>query len=149
MRNTQGALLLAVVLGASACGAHAGPGPSVTRAGGGIVVEGAVLSEAPADLLDAMRGRVPNFRVLGRADGCPLVVLRNAATLISPANPQVYLDGTRTMSTCLLETVRAADVERVEVYHSGTTRRAGYASHPHGLILVFTRGPVAGDPPPH
>ena len=31
------------------------------------------------------------------------------------------------------------DVARVEVYPQGVTRRPGYGTHAHGLILVFMR----------
>jgi hypothetical protein len=54
-------------------------------------------------------------------------------------DPLVYLDGTRTRDTCILEQLRATDVERVEIYPMGVTTRPGYSTHPHGLILVFMR----------
>jgi len=42
--------------------------------------------------------------------------------------------------TCILESLRAQDVESVEIYPMGFTTRPGYASHAHGLILVFLLG---------
>jgi hypothetical protein len=54
-------------------------------------------------------------------------------------NPHVYVDGTRTTDTCILETLRAEDVERIEVYPQGFTTRPGYGTHANGLILVFMR----------
>jgi hypothetical protein len=55
-------------------------------------------------------------------------------------NPQVYVDGTRATDTCILQSLRSDDVDSVEVYPMGVTKRPGYATHAHGLILVFLRG---------
>ena len=54
-------------------------------------------------------------------------------------NPHVYVDGTRATDTCVLTSLRSHDVERVEVYPQGVTRRPGYGTHAHGLILVFMK----------
>ncbi|MDQ3402226.1 MAG: Plug domain-containing protein [Actinomycetota bacterium] len=89
-------------------------------------------------LLDALTARVMNMRV-SRNGTCPEVTFRGRGSLIGPSNPKVYVDGTRTTDTCVLTSMNARDVERVEVYPMGVTSRPGYFSHQGGLILVFTR----------
>jgi hypothetical protein len=144
--KTIHAMALAVILVLTGgCGTAGGSDRATLREGGARVVTGEDLHDVEGDLLTQLLRRVPGMRVNRGTDGCPRVVLRNAASMISPANPQVYVDGARTLDTCILESLRARDVERVEVYASGTTRRPGYAQHPHGLILVFMR---LATPPP-
>ena len=67
------------------------------------------------------------------------MTLRSAVTFQGVVNPHVYVDGTRATDTCVLESLRTVDVERVEVYPQGFTTRPGYGTHAHGLILVFMR----------
>jgi hypothetical protein len=86
-----------------------------------------------------MSGKVPNFRVRRSTGECPEISLRNHVSSPTPVNPPVYVDGTRTTDTCILESLRTADVERVEVYPQGFTTRPGYRTHAYGLILVFMR----------
>jgi len=49
------------------------------------------------------------------------------------------VDGARATDTCVLESLRATDIGRVEVYPQGFTSRPGYRTHAEGLILVFMR----------
>jgi hypothetical protein len=86
-----------------------------------------------------MRGKVPNFRVQNHANACPEITLRNHVSFSGVVNPLVYVDGTLSTDTCILESLRSGDVERVEVYPLGFTTRPGYGRHAHGLILVFMR----------
>jgi hypothetical protein len=86
-----------------------------------------------------MSGKVPNFRVQRRAGRCPEISLRTNVSFQSDVNPHVYVDGTRSTDTCILETLRTDDVQRVEVYPQGFTTRPGYGTHAYGLILVFMR----------
>jgi hypothetical protein len=113
--------------------------PGVTREHGGIVVSGPGLVDGPGDLLGTMMGKVPNFRVRRVRDQCPQITLRNAVSFQSVVNPHVYIDGARSTDTCILDALRAHDVQRVEVYPTGVTTRPGYGRHAHGLILVFMR----------
>jgi hypothetical protein len=119
-----------------AAGANAG---GVSHANGATILTGPALLDGPGSVLGAMIGKVPNFRVMRRANQCPDVMLRNGVNMRGVVNPHVYVDGTRTTDTCILESLRAGDVERVEVYPQGVTRRPGYSTHAHGLILVFLR----------
>lgn len=108
---------------------------------GAIILTGSVLQAGSGNLLAAMRGQVPNFRVIRNVrKQCPQISLRNNANIPGYfVNPNVYVDGTRTTNTCVLESLRSSDVERVEVYPQGITKRPGYAGHAEGLILVFMR----------
>ena len=49
------------------------------------------------------------------------------------------MDGTLSADTCIPESLRTNDVQSGEV-PQGFTKRPGYATHAHGLILVFMRG---------
>lgn len=113
------------------------PPASSPRLGSAIVISGQQLWGRSGDLLSAMSGRISNMRVDRRSSGCPLVTLRGAKTIVGTSNPQVYVDGMRLSDTCILDQIRVAEVERVEVYPGGSAGRAGYRSSPYGLIAVF------------
>lgn len=145
-RRTSTALATAVALAAGwGCGAsRSAPdseaGRGVVFEGGAIIVSGEALEDGPGSLLAAMSGKVPNFRVRRPASStCPEITLRGHSSFQNVANPLVYVDGSRTNDTCILESIRTDDVERVEVYPQGFTTRPGYATHGPGLILVFMR----------
>jgi len=53
------------------------------------------------------------------------------------SDPDVYVDGTRTVDTCPLVTLQAIEASRIEIYPLGVTSRPGYPSRGHGLILIF------------
>lgn len=130
----------------TACSAIS-PGNRSTRTtsdDGGIVIQGVDLQDGRGDLINAMQGKVPNFRVSKpQAQACPQITIRSAVVLRAPINPHIYVDGARSLDTCILEMLRTSDVERIEVYPAGFTTRPGYGRHSEGLILVFMRG--AGD----
>jgi hypothetical protein len=142
MRCTSLVSLLAL-LAASACGSArpAGDGGSatgITTEGGAVVLTGVALDEARGDLLSAMIGKVPSLRV-SRGEGCPVVSLRGAVNLQDVMEPQIYVNDTPAGDTCILESLWARDVARVEVYASGVANRPGYLNDPHGLILIFMK----------
>jgi hypothetical protein len=142
MRTTRSTAAVAGLLVLTSC-APLGIGErgrGVTMENGGIVITGDDLNDGRGDLLNAMMGKVPNFRVRQLKEACPQITLRNAVSYQSVVNPLVYVDGTRSVDTCILETLRTVDVTRVEVYPAGFTTRPGYGMHAHGLILVFMRG---------
>jgi hypothetical protein len=114
-------------------------GGGVTSEGGAFILSGVALRESRGSVLDALQGMVPGMRILAHVDQCPQISLRSHVTFQSVVNPQVYVDGTRTVDTCILETLRTDDVETVEVYPMGVTSRPGYGTHAHGLILIFMR----------
>ena len=139
-------ILALLVIGLGGCAALQSERRTVRTEGGiwneagATVISGSALDEASGSVLNAMRGRVPGMRILGNLDGCPQISLRNHATLNAVVNPLVYVEGTRTVGTCLLGTLRTEDVEAIEIYPMGVSRRPGYATHSNGLILVFMRG---------
>lgn len=134
------ALLLPIAV-LAACGFTLGAtdDASVRSNGGGTVVSGPALMDGHGSILESLRGKVPGLNIRNDGDPCPRITLRNDASYRTQVSPLVYVDGTRTMDTCILESLRSRDVEMVEVYPTGVTNRPGYIMHPHGLILVFLR----------
>lgn len=139
--------LLAFTLSATACVTGKGPAEAnqngVTHEGGAFVLTGMALEDGPGSVVAALSGKVPNFRLQRLSGQCPIITLRNAVSFRNVVNPHVYVDGTRATDTCVLESLRTVDVDRVEIYPQGFTKRPGYGTHAHGLILVFMRS--AGD----
>jgi hypothetical protein len=111
----------------------------VSQDNGAVIVTGSALRDGPGSVLAAISGKVPSLRVRRLSEACPEITLRSYASFSGTHNPHVYVDGTRATDTCILETLRATDVDRVEVYPLGFTTRPGYGTHSHGLILVFMR----------
>jgi hypothetical protein len=112
----------------------------VHRERGALILEGAALRDGRGSLLDALRGKVPSFRLHRTSGRCPDISLRGTgATLGHRGNPSVYVDGAHATDTCILQALRADDTERVEVYPMGFTTRPGYGTESSGLILVFMR----------
>lgn len=116
-----------------------GSGGGVESRDGAIVLSGVALEDGRGTVLAAIRGKVPGMRIQRHPDACPEVNLRRSVSYIEIPNPHVYVDGIRATDTCVLEQLRAGDVEFLEVYPSGVTRRPGYGSHTYGLILIFMR----------
>jgi len=144
--GSRSVFLLGVVVVLTGCSAFHNQ-PSTMRTGGGIrneggatILSGVALDERRGSILNALQGTVPGLRILKHADQCPSISLRSHVTFESVVNPHIYVDGTRAVDTCILETLRTFDVDSVEVYPMGVTKRPGYATHAHGLILVFMRG---------
>jgi hypothetical protein len=141
--NSRRLVSLLVLVAIAACGSapHAGgrdSGTGITTQGGAVILSGVALDESPGDLLSAMIGKVPSLRVT-RGAGCPQITLRSTAGEFNVMDPQIYVNGTPAGDTCILESLRAADVERVEVFASGVANRAGYLNDPNGLILIVTK----------
>lgn len=107
--------------------------------GGATVISGVTLENETGSVLDALVGRVPNLRIRRMSGDCPQINLRTSVSFESVTNPRVYVDGTQIADTCILESLLAQNVELVEIYPMGVTTRPGYATHSHGLILVFMR----------
>ena len=102
--------------------------------GSAIVVRGSQLS---GTLLDGLRSRIPTMTVYTPPGECPHIVFRGQRSMRSQGDPSVYVDGTLMGDTCGLSQIFAGDVERVEIYPSGNTSRAGIQHNPFGLILIF------------
>jgi hypothetical protein len=147
-------LPLAILLGACATrpfdrSTVPGGQPLGETTAGTIVISGdALTGDATLTLLDAIRKAVPQMRIVQGVNlgSCPLIDLRGRDRIFGASNPDIYVDGTRTIDTCPLVTMQAINARRVEVYPLGVTPRAGYPSSGHGLILVFLqRADSAGE----
>lgn len=115
------------------------PGIGVQGQDGATVVTADELARTNGSVLQAIRGKIPNMKIDLSPERCPAITLRTFKRFRGENYPQVYLDGTRAQNTCILETLAAQDVERVEVYPQGFTTRPGYSTSTHGLILLFSR----------
>ena len=144
--RTRSFALLFLVLFMSGCAALQNPWRSgrteggIRNEGGATIISGRALDEQRGSVLDTMEGRVPGMQIQRHPDSCPRVILRSHVTFRSVVNPQVYVDATRTTDTCILESLQTDNVESIEIYPTGVTMRPGYATHAHGLILIFLRG---------
>ncbi len=113
-------------------------GVGVVKNGSSIVLTSAVLHLENNSLLDVLHRRLPNLEIDPTED-CPEVFLRGRSSIMNASNAAIYVDGQLAANTCILETLYAFDLERVEVYPMGVTTRPGYLSDADGLILVFLR----------
>ena len=107
---------------------------------GSVIITGEALSADPGrTVLDAVKRAMPQLHIAGwsQYSRCPNVELRGKDSVTGSSNPDVYVDGTRTVDTCPLVTIQAMDTRRIEVYPLGVTSRPGYSSSGHGLILIF------------
>jgi hypothetical protein len=106
---------------------------------GAVIIFGQALSADPGlTVLDAIRRAMPQLRVSDWSrNHCPQVQLRGKDSVAGSSDPDVYVDGTRTVDTCPLVTLQAVETRRIEVYPHGVTSRPGYPSSGHGLILIF------------
>jgi len=138
LRHALLPLLLATAC-ASAGSTREDPSEGVAFERGAIVLSGPALDDGSGSVLAAMTGKVPSLRIQRRDGQCPVIMLRNHVSYVGPVSPHVYVDGTRATDTCVLESLRTSDVERVEIYPQGYTTRPGYGRHAQGLILVFMR----------
>lgn len=110
-----------------------------TARGSGIVLPREHFVSRAGTLLTSLTGHLPGMRVTRNAGSrCPAITFRGTKTFISPGNAGVYVDSSPVGDTCILDQIRASDVERVEVYPGGFAPTPGFRPDPNGLILVFT-----------
>lgn len=134
-------------LAAAACGGswHATPEPELEGTGvedlGSATIVGAeVLHRSNGSVLRAIIGKVPNMKVsYSGVSRCPAITMRSFKDAQGQDYPGVYVDGTHVRDTCVLDSLDARDVQRVEIYPMGFTTRPGYGRNNNGLILVFLR----------
>jgi len=126
------AILLLLVTACSA--GRAGGTGSAGGDGSATVVRG---TELGGNLLESLRGRVPSMTISYAAGDCPHIEFRGMRSAKFQGNPDVYVDGTRMLDTCILTQIGSNDIDYVEVYPSGHTSRPGIQRSPFGLILVF------------
>jgi hypothetical protein len=137
-----------VVCGATVFALACGPGIQRARSASGsaavVLLDDTTLAQLPGrTVLDAITLRMPQVRTFWTTGGCPGVLLRGSDRVMGTSNPDVYVDHAHVQDTCLLATLWATDLQRVEIYPLGVTSRPGYSTGAHGLILIFTRGSLA------
>ena len=123
-----------VVAGCSA--ARSEPKASTATSSNAIVIRS---SEITGTILNTLRTRIPSMRVLTDAGRCPRLAFRGELSARNAAPPSIYIDGTLTADSCVLDMVPGHEVERVEVYTSGDTPHSQIRRNPSGVILIFRR----------
>lgn len=139
-----GAVGVSLCLAACAVSQGAGPpestvAPSTSRPPtSATVITAADLSAMNRPLIDVLKQKLPGMQVT-QTPGCPEVVLRGRSTLASSSSPAIYVDGNQASNTCILNELRTADLDQVEIYPGGVAPRGGYRAHPYGVILIFVK----------
>jgi len=139
-RSLVGSAVLVSLLG---CGSLPYEGSSRT-AGANSGSSGTVLGtehfqQRSGTVLNILGGRLAGLQIRRSSGLCPEITMRGVKSMLGENNPGVYVNGTRTMNTCILETLDPGEVLHVEVYPMGVAPRPPYRGHPNGLILVFLR----------
>src|SRR5437660_12114136 len=113
---------------------------------GSVIITGDALSADPGrTVLDAVKKAMPQLHVSSwsQYSRCPNLELRGKDSVTGSSNPDVYVDGTRSLDTCPLVTIQAMDARRIDVYSLGITSRPGYPSSGHGLTLISLQRPYS------
>ena len=103
------------------------------------------LTEAAArgvTLTTVLSRRVSNFAVAQHSNvgSCPVITLRGTKSMELSSEPVLYIDGMRTLDTCLLESLPLRDLSLVEVYGTGQAPPGStIGGAAGGLILVHTK----------
>lgn len=79
------------------------------------------------------------MRVSMDSERCPLIAFRGELSARNKVPPTIYVDGTLTGDSCVLEMVPGHEVDRIEVYTSGDTPYSEIRRNPSGVILIFRR----------
>src|SRR5207247_9065800 len=100
---------------------------------GSVILTGEDLSANPGwTVLDAIRRAMPQVKIsTGRGlNPCPLIELRGRDSVTGSSDPDVYVDGTRTVDTCPLVPLQAIDAGRIQTSPLGATARPGAPTRP-------------------
>ncbi len=108
------------------------------EAGDATIIDEAALESAGSSVLNILPSYVAGMEVR-REGACPQITLRGRKSLMNSNDPVIYVDGTRSGNTCVLDSLVPSDIRRIEVYPMGVTQRPGYRNSPNGLILVFMK----------
>ncbi len=137
MTRERTATLLMTMLTAG-CASTAAPGSSSTDGiGNAIVIQNESIDPSRGSILSIIQDHVRGMSV-DRTAECPRIVLRAGSGRSQVAQALVYVDRQRFSDSCVLETINLESIDRIEIYPSGVTQRAGYTNNSGGLILVFT-----------
>jgi hypothetical protein len=130
------ASLLCVVVALSACGST-GTAAEQHR-GNATVLSGSQLLDHGPTVLDALSSGVVNLTIQRSEGRCPEIIIRGDRTVHGRRGPLVYLDGARLVDTCILGQLSTREIERIEVYLSGSAPDPRYGAGTSGLILIFS-----------
>ena len=133
-------VLAAATAGCTGWHEQSGRSGRITQQDGATIISGEELAHNSGSVLQALVGKVPNMRVdFVELERCPAITMRSHHDLHGTNFPDVYVNGTRSTNTCVLQSLQAHDAARVEIYPMGFTTRPGYGTSTDGLILVFLR----------
>jgi hypothetical protein len=119
------------------CGAsRTEPKASAATSANAIVIRN---NEMSGSILNTLRTRIPSMRVSMQGDRCPRIAFRGEMSARNQPGPTIYIDGTLTADSCVLDMVPGHDVERIEVYPSGDTPHSEIRRNPAGVILIYRR----------
>jgi hypothetical protein len=137
-RSLVGSAVLASLLGCASLPYEGSSRSARTNSGSsGMVFGPEHFQQRAGTVLSILGGRLTGIQIRRSAGPCPEITMRGVKSMLGENNPAVYVDGTRTTNTCVLEHLDPAEVLRVEVYPMGVAPRPPYRGHPNGLILVF------------
>ncbi len=117
-------------------GARSEPKASSATSANAIVIRN---DDMTGTILNTLRTRIPSMRVSMQSDRCPRIAFRGDLSARNTPGPTIYIDGTLTADSCVLDMVPGHDVDRIEVYTSGSTPHSGIRRNPAGVILIFRR----------
>jgi hypothetical protein len=126
-------LLCCVLVGCAGQRAADNTNDTMTRPG--LVIKG---TEMSGSAISALQTRMPSARINTRGQ-CPQIIFRGDLSVRNPSNPSVYVDGTLMGDTCVLNSIYAQDIDRVEIYPSGNTPYSTIQRNASGVILIFRR----------
>lgn len=95
--------------------------------------------QGSSSVLSVLQSRTAGMQVQRMDGGCPQITLRGRTSLTGDSNPVIYVEGSRSANTCILEMLDPNVIERVEVYPSGIAPGGRPPISPTGLILIFLR----------
>src|SRR5207244_9046627 len=102
---------------------------------GSVIITGDALSADPGrTVLDAVKKAMPQLHVSSwsQYSRCPNLELLGKDSVTGSSNPEMYVDGTRTVHPCPLVTIKPRDARRINAPPVGSTSPRGYPA----------RGPV-------
>lgn len=139
-RSLKPAIVLIAAAAVAGCSRNPAPDEAadVRQQPDATIIDESHLERSGGNVLNILPSYVAGLRV-SRTESCPKITMRGSKSLLSSNDPVVYVDGTRTGNTCILDTLVPSEVERIEVYPMGVTTRPGYRNSPNGLILVFMK----------
>jgi hypothetical protein len=129
-------LLLACCMVAGCNAARTDPKAPAATSANAIVIQG---TEMTGTILNTLRTRVPSMRVVTDGGRCPRIAFRGDLSARNQVPPSIYVDGTLTADTCVLDMVPGHEVERIEVYTSGDTPHSEIRRNSSGVILIYRR----------